>query len=67
MSRSDGWQKLIPEAPCDRCHKRELCKREELACPAFSEYVSDSDPTFASGVPVKRVYDRIFSGVEYGT
>jgi hypothetical protein len=41
-----------------------MCKREALACPAFSEYVNEGEPSRASNVPRKEIYLRIFSGEE---
>lgn len=62
MSRSEYWQKLIPAAPCDTCHKRALCSREGLACPSYVEYVRDGEPEHASDVPDKKNYAMVFSG-----
>jgi hypothetical protein len=41
-----------------------MCKREALACAAFSEYVNQGEPDLASNVPRKEIYMRIFSGEE---
>lgn len=62
MSRYEYWQKLVPAAPCDTCHKREKCCVEELACPAYVEYIREGDPEIASTDPDKKNYDMVYSG-----
>jgi hypothetical protein len=61
--RAPSWQpNAVPPAPCDTCNKFNLCKREALACPAFSEYVIAGEPSIASDVPRREIYLRIYSG-----
>jgi hypothetical protein len=62
MPRYEYWQKLIPAAPCDTCHKREQCRVEELACPSYVEYVREGEPEHASGVPDRKNYEMVYSG-----
>lgn len=52
----------VPPAPCDTCHKRALCARDQLACPAYTEYVREGEPEHASMVPTNEEYKKIFSG-----
>jgi hypothetical protein len=62
--RNSNWHPLsVAGDPCERCSTRVLCEREQLACPAFSEYVIEGEPSIASTVPTKEIYMRIFGGV----
>jgi hypothetical protein len=61
--RNTNWTSLVAAGdPCERCANRAQCEREQLACPAFSEYVIEGEPSIASTVPTKEIYARIFNG-----
>jgi hypothetical protein len=66
--RAPSWHPhAVPPAPCDTCNKFDVCKRESLACPAFSEYVNEGEPDLASNVPSRAIYLQIFSGEDNGS
>jgi hypothetical protein len=62
MSRSSSWSMVVPPAPCDNCHKRRVCRVDELACPSYVEYVREGEPDLASTTPTKANYDMVYSG-----
>jgi hypothetical protein len=63
MSRSTNWSIFVPLAPCDNCPRRQVCRVDELACPAYVEYVRGGEPDFARDTPTKANYDMVYSGV----
>jgi hypothetical protein len=62
MSRSNSWCTLVPLAPCDNCPRRQVCRVDELACPAYVEYVRGGEPELANTNPTKANYDWVYSG-----
>jgi hypothetical protein len=61
--RNTNWFTLVSAGdPCQKCNNRALCASEQLACPAFAEFVIEGEPSIASTVPTKEIYARIYSG-----